>query len=159
MIAMSLAHRAQQRALSLTRRLDGVAPLLARLTVGLVFAGSGWGKLHHLDKVTAFFTDLGLPLPHFQATLVGTTGLVGGALLVVGLASRLAALPLMVTMVVALLTAKRADISGASDLFGVVEWTYLVLLAWIALSGPGRLSLDGLLHGRTPHRAPTLATA
>jgi len=144
MTEMTLMHRAQARALSMTRSLDGVAPLLARLTLGVTFAGTGWGKLQHLDKVTAFFTDLGLPAPHFQATLVGTTELVGGALLLAGFASRLASLPLMVTMVVAILTAKRADISGVSDLFGLLEWTYLVLLAWLAVGGPGRFSLDGL---------------
>jgi len=144
MTAMTLVHRAQARALLLTRSLDGVAPLVARLTLGVTFAGTGWGKLQHLDKVTAFFTDLGLPAPQFQATLVGTTELVGGALLLAGFASRLASLPLLVTMVVAILTAKRADIAGVSDLFGLLEWTYLVLLAWLALSGPGRFSLDGL---------------
>jgi putative oxidoreductase len=143
MNAMSLVHGAQQRAHLVTRALEGVAPLLARLTLGLTFAGTGWGKLQHLDKVTAFFADLGLPAPHFQATLVGTTELVGGALLLAGFASRLASVPLLVTMVVAILTAKRAEIMGATDLFGVIEWTYLVLLAWLALSGPGRFSVDG----------------
>jgi len=42
----------------MTRSLDGVASLLARLTLGVTFAGTGWGKLQHLDKVTAFFTEL-----------------------------------------------------------------------------------------------------
>jgi putative oxidoreductase len=157
MMAMTLVHRARARALSVTRSLDGVAPLVARLTLGVTFVGTGWGKLQHLEKVTAFFTELGLPAPHFQATLVGTTELVGGVLLLAGFASRLASLPLLVTMVVAILTAKRADISGVSDLFGLLEWTYLVLLAWLALSGPGRFSLDGLrgiLLKREPARLP-----
>lgn len=144
MTAMALVSRAHARALSITRTLDGVAPLLARLTLGVTFVGTGWGKLQHLDKVTEFFTELGLPAPHFQAVLVGTTELVGGALLLAGFASRLASLPLLVTMVVAILTAKRADISGVSDLFGTIEWTYLAMLLWLALSGPGRFSLDGL---------------
>jgi len=141
---ITIVHGAQVRAASVTRSLDGVAPLLARLTLGVTFVGTGWGKLQHLDKVTAFFTELGLPAPHFQATLVGTTELLGGALLLAGVASRLAALPLLMTMVVAILTAKRADIAGVSDVFGLVEWTYLVLLAWLALNGPGRFSADGL---------------
>src|SRR5579863_5287593 len=144
MIAMTLVHCAQACALSVTRALDGVVPLVARLTLGVTFVGTGWGKLQHLEKVTAFFTELGLPAPHFQAMLVGTTELVGGALLLAGFASRLASLPLAFTMVVAILTAKRADIAGVSDLFGLLEWTYLVLLGWLALNGPGRFSLDGL---------------
>jgi hypothetical protein len=36
-------------------------------------------------------------------------------------------------------------VHGLPDLFGLVEWTYLVLLAWLALAGPGRASLDQLL--------------
>ena len=158
MNAMNLVHRAQTRALSLSTSLDGVAPLLARVTLGVVFAGTGWGKLQHLDKVTAYFTELGLPMPHAQAALVGTTELVGGALILVGLASRLVSLPLLATMVVAILTAKRAELGGVADLFGLVEWTYLVLLGWLALAGPGRFSIDRLL-GRAPQRAPVATRA
>jgi len=146
-----------------SQRLAGVAPLLARLTLGLTFAGSGLGKLEHLDKVTLFFTGLGLPFPHAQAVLVGSTELIGGTLLVVGLASRLASLPLIVTMLVAIATAKRADISTVGDLFGLVEWAYLVLLAWVALAGPGRFSLDGVLRTTSLRRffatVPKLAAA
>jgi putative oxidoreductase len=153
MIATALLQGAQTRAHSLTRTLDGVGPLLARLTLGVTFVGTGLGKLQHLEKVTAFFTALGLPAPHFQATLVGTTELVGGALVIAGFASRLASLPLLFTMIVALLTAKRADISGVTDLLATLEWTYLVMFAWLALSGPGRFSIDGLRAARTKRQA------
>ncbi len=74
--------------------------------------------------------------------------LIGGALLVLGLCSRLAALPLMVSMGVAILTAQREQIHGLPDLFGLVEWTYLALLLWVALAGPGKVSLDHLFFGR-----------
>src|SRR5580704_11375892 len=84
--------------------------LLVRLTVGVVFIQSGWGKLHSLDKVTDFFTSLKIPAPAFQAHLVATTEFVGGTLVLVGLFARLAAVPLMFTMVVAILTAKGDDL-------------------------------------------------
>ena len=156
----ALVVRVQTLGHAILRKLDGVGPLLARLTVGWVFVGTGWGKLHHLDKVTAFFTELGLPVPHAQAVLVGTTELVGGLFVLVGFLTRLASLPLLATMVVALITAKRADIANANDLFGTVEWTYLVLFALLALVGPGRFSVDRLLFGaRSPARpvSPTIA--
>jgi putative oxidoreductase len=145
--------RALEVTSTVSRRLEGLAPLLARLTLGVTFAGTGFGKLSHLEKVTAFFTDLGLPFPHQQAVLVGSTELAGGVLLVAGLASRIASVPLLATMVVAIATAKRAEISGVSDLFGLVEWTYLVLLAWVALAGPGRFSLDGWLRTTSLRRS------
>src|SRR5215510_9574202 len=80
-------------------------PTVARLTVGLVFFQSGWGKLHDLEKVTNYFTELGLPAPAFQAALASTTEFVCGTLLLVGLATRFAAVPLMITMCVAIRTA------------------------------------------------------
>ena len=47
-----------------------LSPTVARLTVGLVFFQSGWGKLHDLAKVTDYFTELGLPAPAFQARVL-----------------------------------------------------------------------------------------
>jgi putative oxidoreductase len=149
-----LVERARHSARALTETLSPFAPLVARCTLGAVFVSSGWGKLHHLDKVIGFFTELGIPAPGLQAPFVATVELVGGALVLAGLGSRIAALLLSATMIVALLTAKRAELMGITDLFGVVEWTYLVLLGWLVLSGPGRFSVDGLLRaGRNPRVA------
>jgi putative oxidoreductase len=71
--------------------------------------------------------------------------LVGGCLLVLGLASRVAAVFLASTMVVALKTAIWPDVSGLTDLLGRVEVLYLLLFTWIAIAGPGAVSLDALL--------------
>ncbi len=117
-------------------------PLLARITLGVLFMSTGWGKVHSLDRVTAYFTELGIPAPGFNAVLVSWTELLGGTLLLVGLLSRLAAAPLAVSMIVALITAKASDVHGLADLFGTVEFTYLVLLIWVGVSGPGTISLD-----------------
>ena len=98
----------RERAVALAKKFDWVALLVARLTVGVLFVSTGWGKVHDLAKVTSFFTELGIPMPGLNATVASYTELVCGSLLVVGLASRLASLPLVVTMIVAILTAKRA---------------------------------------------------
>jgi putative oxidoreductase len=123
-------------------RLGWLALLLARLAVGLVFMSTGWGKVHDLEKVTHFFDQLGIPAPGFNAVLVGYSELVCGTLLVLGLATRLATIPLTVSMVIAILTAKRADIHGLFDLVGFDEFTYLCVLVIIAILGPGAASLD-----------------
>jgi putative oxidoreductase len=136
------------RALATGKKLDSTALLIARLTVGVLFVSTGWGKVHNLAKVTEFFTELHIPAPAFNATLASVTELVCGALLVVGLASRLAALPLVVTMIVALLTAKLDEIHGLPDLFGEVEWTYIAILLVVATAGPGKASLDALVAPR-----------
>ncbi len=142
---MSIISRAQSRFLAVADRLSLLGPTLARLTLGVIFLGTGWGKLHGLDKVTAFFTELGIPAPGFNAVVASTAEFVCGSLLLVGLLSRLASLPLILVMTVAILTAKRDALHGIADLLGFEEWTYIVLAVWITLAGPGPLSLDRLL--------------
>jgi putative oxidoreductase len=128
-------------------RLRTIAQKLAFLgpTVGLVFIGTGWGKLHSLGDVTDFFASLHIPAPGFNARLAASTEFFGGILVLVGLGTRLAALPLAFTMVVAILTAKRADITGLTALVGFEEWSYLVFFIWLAVAGAGPLSLDALV--------------
>jgi putative oxidoreductase len=126
-------------------RIRWLAPLLGRLAVGLLFVSTGWGKVHDIPKVTHFFQTLGIPAPGFNAILVGYSELICGSLLVVGLCTRLATIPLMVSMVIAILTAKLGELHGIFDLVGFDEFTYLVVLAMIAVIGPGAVSLDRVL--------------
>jgi putative oxidoreductase len=126
------------------RQFDWMAPLMARLTLGILFMSTGWGKIHNLTQVTGFFRELGIPAPAFHATLVSYVELIGGAMLVVGLFAEVAAVPLMISMLIAIMTAKQAELHGLPDLFGLVEWTYFVLLAWVALAGAGKVSLDAI---------------
>ena len=108
--SMDRASRLRRLIHTVSRKLRWLPPSVARLTVGWIFLQSGWGKLQNLPKVVAFFTELGIPAPQFQAPLAATAEFVCGALLLAGLFTRVATLPLIVTMVVALLTAKRAEI-------------------------------------------------
>ena len=55
-----LVTRITDKALGVARSLESLPPLLARLVVGVVFATSGWGKIHDLAKGTAYFTELRL---------------------------------------------------------------------------------------------------
>lgn len=140
--------RLRERALRLARRLAFIGPTLARLTVDWLFFRTGMGKLANLEKVTDFFTDLHIPAPAFQARLVAVTELVGGAAMLLGLGVRFFALPLSITMVVAILTAKRDQLDGLAALFELSEWCYLVIFVWLALTGAGPLSLDHLIARR-----------
>jgi putative oxidoreductase len=144
--------RLSEQMLAIAKRLDWLALLVARLTVGVLFASTGWGKVNNLGKVTEFFVELKIPVPAFNAVLASYTELTCGALLTIGLASRLASLPLVVTMLVALATAKKAEIHGLPDLFGEVEWTYLAILLVIAAVGPGGAALDALVARRMKSR-------
>lgn len=127
---------------SVAGRLAWLPPALARLTLGWIFLQSGWGKLHDLPKVVAFFTDLGIPAPQIQAPFAAFMEFTCGALLLAGLATRPATLPLIGIMMVAILTARRGEIHELSDLFGMSEYLYIALLLWLGASGAGPVSLD-----------------
>lgn len=142
--------RLRRAADGVTERLRFLGPTLARLTVGLVFIGTGWGKLHNLGDVTDFFASLHIPAPGFNARLAAGTEFFGGIAVLIGLGTRLAALPMAFTMVVAILTAKRGDITGLTALVGFEEWSYLVFFVWLAVAGAGPLSLDALVGRALP---------
>src|ERR1700675_2086692 len=75
--------------------------LLVRLYWGWQLVQSGWGKLHNIEKVTEFFTSLGLPMPGLTAHFIASLEFVGGILLILGLASRLIAVALTINMMMA----------------------------------------------------------
>ena len=154
MSLVGLVDAAHNRVMAILERLGWLAPLVGRLAVGLVFMSTGWGKVHNLEKVTHFFVDLGIPMPAFNAVLVAYSELICGTLLVVGLLTRLATIPLVVSMIVAILTAKRSDLHGLFDLVGFDEFTYLSVLVMIAVAGPGSASLDRLLVRRLGWERP-----
>jgi len=141
------------RALAILGSLDWLALLAGRLAVGLLFVSTGWGKVHNIPKVTMFFEHLGIPAPGFNAVLVGWSELLCGSALVVGLLTRLATVPLIVSMIIAILTAKLADIHGLFDLVGADEFTYLVVLVMLAILGPGRVAIDHVIAKRLDQSA------
>jgi putative oxidoreductase len=142
---MTRVEGARNRVLQVLEGLRWLAPLLGRLAVGLLFMSTGWGKVHSIPKVTHFFETLGIPAPGLNAVVVAYSELFGGSLIVVGLFTRLATIPLIVSMVVAILTAKLGDLHGLFDLVGFDEFTYLVVLVMIAIIGPGAVSIDRVL--------------
>jgi len=63
---------------SLATKYRGVALLLLRLGVGLIFVVAGWDKLMDISGPQAFFADLGIPLAGLMAWVVAIVEFVGG---------------------------------------------------------------------------------
>lgn len=131
-------------------RLSDLAPLALRLGVGLVFAFHGWQKLTNGPAGFAgMLTGLGVGAPEVFAWLVTIAELAGGVLLLVGLLTRLATLPLIATMIGAIVLVK-ADLGiiageGAPSPGAELDIALLAGLVALLLLGPGRISADHAL--------------
>jgi len=139
---LPLAVRAKAVIDGVTKYAGFVAPLLARIIIGMVFVRTGWGKLHHLDDITSYFTELGIPAPGLNAVVASTTEFVGGLMVTLGIGARFASLPLAFTMLVAMATAKWPKADSWDEIFGWEEASYFVFFVWIALAGAGTASID-----------------
>lgn len=143
-----------------------IAPLATRVLLGLAFYQTGTGKWGDIDKVTAFFTNLGIPAPAANAYFVSTLEVVGGIALIFGIGTRAFAALLASTMVVALLTADRMAALDILQNKQTIEtnaaFTYLLFLGWLAAFGAGALSVDriiaNLIKKRNPECAPCNTT-
>jgi putative oxidoreductase len=151
MTSAAAVHRATRLSAQAAAALAFLPPLLTRLVLGQAYFLTGRGKLEHFDNTVAFFTDLGIPMPQLNAAFVARLEYYGGMLLIAGLLTRLVALLLSSTMVVALLTADRELFGqalrgiGDAGLTDVTPFVFLMLLLWLVVFGPGAASLDRLL--------------
>ncbi|MBI4404719.1 MAG: DoxX family protein [Deltaproteobacteria bacterium] len=123
--------------------------LVIRLYWGWQFIITGKGKLENIPKIIEFFKSLGIPLAGLNAYLVGTTELVGGSLLLLGLGARLTAIPLIIAMTVAYLT---ADLDATKALFSepnlfaqAAPFPFLMTSLIVLIFGPGMFSVDTLI--------------
>jgi putative oxidoreductase len=120
-------------------------PLIMRIIVGYTFMLAGWGKLTNLAQVTENFVGWGIPFPHILTPFVSGVECFGGAMLILGLFTRIPAAMLAVVMIVAIRSAKWDDVDSLETLLGFEEATYFAAFLWLAIAGPGAASLDRLL--------------
>jgi putative oxidoreductase len=125
-----------------------LGPLLLRLVFGWFWLETGWAKLHNLEFFAGRFVEWGIPFPTLSATVSGATDLVGGALLIVGLGTRLAAIPMIINMLVALAVVVLPTITTFNEFVELDEVLYVCVLFWLLMAGPGKASLDHLLARR-----------
>ncbi|MHA6793453.1 DoxX family protein [Pseudonocardia bannensis] len=127
-----------------------VALLAARLVLGAVLIAHGWQKLatNGIAATTEAFAGVGVPLAPLAAIVATLVELVGGVLLVVGAATAVAGILVVLTMLGAALLVHAGNgifaADGGWELVGVIAVTALVLAA----TGAGRFSVDHALASR-----------
>ena len=138
------------------RGLEWLPILVARFSLGLFFAVSGYNKLfvaakhEHLIQLMA---KIGIPFPDFMALFLASTEFFGGLFLMIGLLSTFWSIALTIAMIVAIVTVEIHEIIPKG--IGFLEWMswflylpqvmYVILFGWLMTTGPGRFSIDHYL--------------
>jgi len=147
------------------------AVILIRLAVGAVFLTEGIQKfLFPAENGVGRFAKIGIPAPEIMAPFVGVVEIVCGALLMFGLLTRMAAIPLIIDMLVAILSTKIPILLGRGfwgfslrtlpyyGFWGMAheartDFAMLAGLIFLLIVGAGRWSVDARIASR---RSPTL---
>jgi uncharacterized membrane protein YphA (DoxX/SURF4 family) len=130
------------------------AVILIRLAVGGVFLSEGIQKFLFPALGVGRFAKIGIPMPEFTAPFVGVFEVGCGALLLLGLLTRLAAVPLIVDMMVAIATTKIPILlkDGFWSMAHEARTDYAMILGSVFLLGvgAGQWSLDRLFSFERP---------
>lgn len=131
----------------LTHTRNEFSTLLIRLMVGAVFLSEGIQKFLFAEEVgSGRFAKIGLPSPEILGPFVGTTEIIAGTLLLLGLFTRLAAIPTLVIMLVAISVTK-IDIGLEQGVWEMLhasrtDWSMLIGSIFLLIRGGGMASVD-----------------
>ena len=121
--------------------------ILVRFMVGAVFLSEGIQKFLFSDTLGAGrFAKIGLPLPEFLGNFVGSFEILCGVLVLLGLFTRFASIPLIIIMLVAIATTK-ADVLATQGFWEMLhgsrtDWAMLLGSIFLLIKGGGLWSLD-----------------
>jgi uncharacterized membrane protein YphA (DoxX/SURF4 family) len=124
--------------------------VLVRVAVGLIFLTQGILKFTDPRMGLIRFTRIGFPNPGFTAHFVGTFEIVCGALVLVGLLTRLVAIPLLIVISTAIGSTKIPELFRADQGFWFMvsdartDFAMLCCLVFLLCAGGGRWALDAV---------------
>jgi putative oxidoreductase len=137
------------------RRWEWATITLARTSLGLFFAVSGYNKLFYeanRNSLVEVMIEAGIPFPEIMSVFLATVEFVGGSFLFIGLLSTFCAIALTIAMVVAIATVEVHTIPAGLT---VLDWLdyflylpqvmYVILFLWLMVTGPGQLSVDSYI--------------
>jgi uncharacterized membrane protein YphA (DoxX/SURF4 family) len=131
------------------------AIVLIRIAVGMIFFTQGILKYIDPNMGVFRFTRIGFPHPYFTAHFVGTFEVLCGILLLLGLWTRLASIPLLIVITTAIATTKVPELFRTSQGFWYMvsdartDFAMFCCLVFLISAGGGKWSIDAMLGKRT----------
>jgi putative oxidoreductase len=116
-----------------------------RLILAIGFFTPAMMKWKNIGGIAEWFGSMGIPMPTINAYLAASTEMAAVILLPLGLATRLISIPLMITMVVAIVTVHIGNGFNAGDNGYEIPLYYMLMLLSLLISGAGKFSLDHII--------------
>lgn len=126
-------------------QLQDIPLLFFRLILAYGFYGPATMKWGNIQGIAEWFGSMGIPLPTLNAYMAASTEMAGVILLPLGLATRIISIPLMVTMVVAIVTVHLGNGFEAGNNGFEIPLYYMLMLFALLIKGGGKISLDSLI--------------
>lgn len=122
--------------------------LFSRLVLAYGFSKPAIMKWQGIEDVASWFGSMGIPFPYLNAILAASTEAAGVFLLILGLGTRLISIPLMFTMIIAIITVHMGNGFEAGNNGFEIPLYYFLMLFGLMVNGSGRISLDYLISRR-----------
>ncbi|WP_029293069.1 HvfX family Cu-binding RiPP maturation protein [Chryseobacterium hispalense] len=126
-------------------KLSDLPLLLIRLVLAYGFYNPAMMKLKDINSIADWFSSINIPFPLINAYLAASTEISGVILLTLGLFTRIISVPLIITMIVAIITVHWENGFEAGENGYEIPLYYLIMLFTLIVYGSGRISLDHIL--------------
>ncbi len=137
-----------QKATNWLTNLKDIPLLFIRLILAYGFYMPAMMKWGNISGIAEWFGSIGIPFPTLNAYLVASTEMGAVILLPLGLATRIISIPLMITMLVAILTVHFSNGFEAGNNGFEIPLYYLLMLFVLLINGAGKFSVDHLISRR-----------
>jgi putative oxidoreductase len=129
-------------------KLKDLPLLFTRLVLAYGFYNPAMMKLKDITSIAEWFGSIGIPFPTLNAYLATGTEVLGVILLTLGLFTRLISIPLIITMIVAIVTVHGENGFEAGENGFEIPLYYIIMLFTLVVYGSGKISLDHVLAKR-----------
>lgn len=129
-------------------KLQDIPLLFLRLILAYGFYMPAMMKWGNINGIIEWFDGMGIPMPTLNAYLAATTEMAAVILLPLGIATRIISIPLMFTMVVAIVTVHWGNGFNAGDNGFEIPLYYMLMLFVLLINGAGKISVDHLIKQR-----------